>query len=131
MSDAAGQPAGLVLNCVSVHAFCNVVNRDGSCLGSSTLTRAMFAWVPNDPAGSLTVAVRLAPFALLVFLDVETVNLGSNFRLEQSAAWNGVLTVTGSPSAGLAGSAPAPVIVSVIDSGAQLVGLTMNFSRSM
>ena len=46
MFDAAGQPAGFVLNCAAVHAFCSVVRREGSCLGRSTLTSLMFAWVP-------------------------------------------------------------------------------------
>src|SRR6202167_1926833 len=41
--DAAGHPAALASNCAAVHAFCNVVNRDGNCLGRSTLTDAMFA----------------------------------------------------------------------------------------
>ena len=43
ITDAAGHPAGLASNCAAVHAFCNVVRRDGSCLGRSTLTFAMFA----------------------------------------------------------------------------------------
>ena len=94
MFDAAGQPAGLVLNCAAVHAFCSVVRREGSCLGRSTLTSLMFAWVPRA-AGTVSFAVRLAPLALLVLPLVETANLGLNFRLEQSAAWNGVLTVDG------------------------------------
>ena len=47
MIDAGGHPAGLVLNCAAVHAFCSVVRREGSCLGRSTLTLLMFAWVPE------------------------------------------------------------------------------------
>ena len=46
MSDSEGQPAGLASNCAFVHAFCNVVNRDGNCFGRSTLTNPMFACVP-------------------------------------------------------------------------------------
>ena len=38
-TDAAGQPAGLASNCAAVHAFCNVVNLEGSCLGRSTFNR--------------------------------------------------------------------------------------------
>ncbi len=49
--DAAGQPAGFASNCAAVHAFCSVVSREGSCLGRSTLTCAMFASLPTDPAG--------------------------------------------------------------------------------
>ena len=51
-TDAAGQPAGLVLNCAAVHAFCSVVRREGSCLGSSTLTCFdVRVWVPSGPVG--------------------------------------------------------------------------------
>ena len=32
INDGAGHPAGLELNCAAVHAFCNVVNRDGNSL---------------------------------------------------------------------------------------------------
>ena len=53
--------------------------------------------------GSVSFAVRLAPSALLVLPWVETVKLGLNLRLEQSAAWNGALALTGVWSAGLAG----------------------------
>ena len=42
-TEAAGQPAGFVSNWAEVHAFCNVVNLEGSCFGRSTLTREMFA----------------------------------------------------------------------------------------
>ena len=41
--DAAGQAAGLASKTAAVHAFCNVVNLDGNCLGRSTLTLEMFA----------------------------------------------------------------------------------------
>ena len=51
MIDAAGQFAGFASNVAAVHAFCNVVKRDGSCFGRSTLTSAMFASLPTDPAG--------------------------------------------------------------------------------
>src|ERR1039457_6336045 len=71
-TDAAGQPAGFVLNCAAVHAFCNVVRREGSCFGRSTLTEAMFDCAPG---GKTTFASRLAPRALDVFPDVETLNL--------------------------------------------------------
>ena len=49
MIEAAGQPAGLVSNCLAVQAFCNVVKRLGNCSGSSTLTCLMFAYVPAGP----------------------------------------------------------------------------------
>ncbi len=42
--DAAGHAAGFALNTLSRHAFCNVVNREGSCLGRLTFTERMFAY---------------------------------------------------------------------------------------
>src|SRR6202167_3532688 len=57
--DAAGHPAAFASNCAAVQAFCSVVNRDGSCLGRSTLTKAMFASCPCAPLGSETFASRL------------------------------------------------------------------------
>src|SRR3977135_2963339 len=38
MTDAAGHAPGFASNVAAGQAFCNVVNRDGSCLGRSTLT---------------------------------------------------------------------------------------------
>ncbi len=49
--DPAGHEAGLALNVASVHAFCNVVSREGSCLGRFTLTERMFACVPSGAFG--------------------------------------------------------------------------------
>ena len=51
MSDAAGHPAGLVLNCAAVHAFCSVVSREGSCLGRSTLTSSDVRLGPRGAVG--------------------------------------------------------------------------------
>ena len=42
--ESAGQLAGFASNTWEVHAFCRVVNRDGSCLGKSTFTDLMFDW---------------------------------------------------------------------------------------
>ena len=53
----------------------SVVNLEGSCLGSSTLTFAMFDCAP---AGNVSFASRLAPLALDVLPEVETVNFGRN-----------------------------------------------------
>ena len=50
-TDAAGQFAGFASNVAAVQAFCSVFSRDGSCLGSSTLTFAMFASVPCGVLG--------------------------------------------------------------------------------
>ena len=49
--EAAGQVAGFVLNVLSVHAFCSVVRREGSCFGRLTLTERMLAWVPSGALG--------------------------------------------------------------------------------
>ena len=47
----------------------------------------------------MTVAVRLAPSALLVFPLVETEKPGANFRLAQFVTWNGIDTGELAPSA--------------------------------
>jgi len=51
MTDSGGQLAGFVSNALAVHAFCSVVKREGSCLGSSTLTDLTLASVPIEPGG--------------------------------------------------------------------------------
>ena len=43
ITDGPGHAAGFASNCAFVQAFCSVVNRDGSCFGSSTLTLAISA----------------------------------------------------------------------------------------
>jgi hypothetical protein len=48
--DWAGHAAGLVSKVLSTHAFCNVLNREGNCLGRLTLTERTFA---SDPHGAL------------------------------------------------------------------------------
>ena len=98
MNEADGQPAGLASNCAAVQAFCSVVNRDGSCIGSSTLTFVMFAWLPCGALGSVTLVTRSAPSALLVFPLVETENFGANFRLVQLLTSNGIDTGEATPS---------------------------------
>ncbi len=50
-TDAAGQFAGFASNVAEGQAFCSVVSLEGSCLGSSTLTFAMFASVPCGVLG--------------------------------------------------------------------------------
>src|SRR4029077_14891087 len=118
--DASGHPAGLVLNCASVHAFCNVVKRAGSCLGSVTRTFAMFASPPPvcGPPLEVTFTVRLAPLALLVLAAVEAANPGLNGKLAQFAAWNAFDT----PVVALWVLVTDPLT----DNGEQLVGLKMN-----
>ena len=75
INDGAGHPAGFELNCAAVHAFCNVVNREGSCFGRSTLTCLMFASWPQRArgVGQLHVQARTGGFAGLAHC-VEVVN---------------------------------------------------------
>ena len=121
MNDAEGHPAGFASNCLSVHAFCRVVRREGSCNGNSTLTFAMFAWLPCGSFGSVTFVTRSAPSALLVLPLVETENLGVNFRLAQFVTWNGTPILSVFPS--------LEWIVPVTSILLQLVGLNWKLSR--
>src|ERR1700722_4469648 len=84
MTDAAGQLAGFASKTAAVHAFCSVVSREGSALGSSTLTRLMFA--SYGPAGYPSLTVRLAPFAREVFPEVDAVSFGLNASTAQLVA---------------------------------------------
>jgi hypothetical protein len=43
ITDGVGHPAGFALNCAPVHAFCSVVNREGSCLGRLSFAAMKFA----------------------------------------------------------------------------------------
>ena len=86
----------------------------------------MFACVPSA-AGERELRVRLAPSALLVFPDVETLNVGFERqvlavrRLKRRRDRHGRLT------AGLEGP-PRAGDVFEIAIGLQLVGLSMNFA---
>src|ERR1700683_2444029 len=81
----------------------------------------MFAWVPNDPAGSSTLVARLAPSALLVFPLVETVNFGVKLNALQCVTWNGTPIVSILFS--------LEWIVPVTSILLQLVGLNWKFER--
>src|SRR5580704_3216881 len=83
--DAAGHAAGFASKTAAVHAFCSVVSRDGSALGSSTLTFAMFA--SYGPAGYPSLTCRLAPPALLAFPDVDASSFGLNADTAQLVTW--------------------------------------------
>jgi hypothetical protein len=119
--DAAEQAAGFALNVLSGHAFCNVVNLDGSCFGRSTLTFPMFAWEPNAALGYASSTCRLAPFALDVFPDVETLNCGLKPSTAQLVTWNGTDTLLEEPST----LDTLPVTLN----GSQFVGLNVNPGR--
>ena len=86
-SDSFAQLKRVVLRTVFArHAFCSVVRREGSCLGSVTNTDLMFAW----PAGCVIVVTRLAPLAFDGLPLVEAVNVGLNASPAQPSAWNGL-----------------------------------------
>ena len=78
--EAVEQAAGLALNVLAGHAFCSVDRREGSCLGRSTLTFAMFVWVPCGVLGYVSFTDRLAPLRRVVLPEVETLKFGLNPR---------------------------------------------------
>src|SRR4051794_25446819 len=86
--DSAGHEVGLAANVASRHAFCNVVRRDGSCLGSVTFTLLTLA----PPDGIVSVVSRRAPFER----DTRALLAAANFGLNDSAAqfwtWNGLVS---------------------------------------
>src|SRR5580704_4814395 len=84
MSEPTGHDAGFAANVASGQACWIVVNRAGSCLGSTTPTLRMLACTP---LGNVVLTVRLAPSCLLVFACVLTVKTGWNGRTAQFAAW--------------------------------------------
>ncbi len=100
MNAPAGQPAGFALNCASVHAFCNVVNRAGNAVGIVRSTLWMFA----SPGFCATFTVRLAPLALLAFPTVLAVRVGLNGRFWQPPTWKRLLSGVALP--GLSGELP-------------------------
>ncbi len=118
ITDAAGHDAGFASNVASGHAFCSVVNREGSCLGSSTLTCAMF---DCGPEGNASFASRLAPSAFEVLPDVATLNFGPNDSPAHPATANGVDTSLCVPC--------EPGDDAVMFCCAQFVGLKMNPGR--
>jgi len=110
----------LAANVASGHAFCSVLRREGSVLGSVTSTDLMFA----PPAGWLIVDSRLAPFCLEVFELVVALNVGANDRPEQPSTGNGDLAAATAPS--------EPVNVDSVNSGVvQFVGLRSKPWRSI
>ena len=79
--EPAGQLNGFAAKVASGHAFCSVLRREGSCLGSATSTDLMFAC----PEGWLIVVSRLAPFGLFGFPPVLAEKLGC--ERERAAAF--------------------------------------------
>src|SRR3977135_4373461 len=115
--EPAGQPAGLVANCASPHAFCNVVRREGRVSGSMTST----LWRLASPGLWAIFTSNEAPMALLVFPCVETLKDGLNGRFAQLAAWKGLETPALAPAVEVI-VAPTPIAL-------QFVGLNMNPDR--
>src|ERR1700686_5192379 len=118
MSEPAGHDAGFWLNVTSGQACWIVVSREGSALGSVTATLPMFACPGAEP----TLTSRLAPFFLLVFACVETVNVGLNGSSLHPLAWKRLETFALAPCVEV--TAPVSAI------GVQFVGLNVNPGRS-
>ena len=87
-NEPLGQWNGSASKVAARHAFCSVVSREGSLMGSCTLTDRMFAW----PAGWLIVVSRLAPLALEVLALLAAVNAGLKASLPHSVTENGVVS---------------------------------------
>src|SRR5664279_3402361 len=123
-SDSFGQDAGFASKTAARHAFCSVVRRDGSCLGSETLTERMLASPPPGcgPPLEVTFTSRLAPDALLACPAVDTEKDGLNGRVAQPAAWKRLESGACAP--------PIEVTVALMAFGSQLVGLNVKPGRS-
>ena len=63
-----------------LQAFCSVVRREGSCLGSDATTERMFAWW----SGCVSVTVRLAPLARDGVGGLSAANVGLKARLSHA-----------------------------------------------
>src|SRR6476646_3687183 len=113
-NDPGGQWNGFDSNVAAGHAFCSVVRRDGSSLGSCTLTDLTFAW----PGISLSVVSRLAPLAFDVFALLFALNEGLNFRALHAVSCSGLDRFCVAPN--------VDVIVDSVASGEQLVGFNRN-----
>src|SRR5580692_10082886 len=109
-----GHVYGFALNTASEHAFCSVVSREGSCLGSCTSTDLTF----EPPAGTLSVVSRLAPLAFEVFAPAADPNDGLNASAPQLLTWNGIDVLCVAPS--------VDVSVVSVASAPQLLGLRRN-----
>ena len=92
--DSFGQFDGFASKVASTHAFCSVVSRDGSCLGSVVTTEPMFAC----PEGCVMFTLRLAPFAREVLLLEVALKSGLKASDEQFSTWNGEDTSADEPS---------------------------------
>ena len=114
---SARQLTGFAANVASGQAFCSVVKREGSCLGSSTNTDFMFA----SCAGWVRLTCRLAPFSFEVFALVAVLNDGLNASALQLPTWKGV----DRPCVAL----NVEVSVDSVARAPQLVGLKMNEGR--
>src|SRR5437660_607411 len=119
MFDPSSHDSGLASKTFARQAFWIVVSREGSAIGRATFVFAM----PATPRPcEVTLTRRAAPSSLLFFASLLASNIGWNGRLAQLAVWKGVDPAAIAPC--------APVKVSVIASGLQLVGLNWKAGRS-
>src|SRR5437763_3497370 len=110
--EPSSHASGLASKTCAKQAFWIVVSREGNAIGRVTFVFA----IPATPRPcEVTRTRRLAPSALLVFASLLASKVGWNGRLAQFAAWKGDEPAAIAPC--------APVRVSVIASGLQLVGL--------
>src|SRR5205807_4516692 len=119
MLEPSGQEAGSAAYVAARQAFWIVVRREWSTDGMVRLVLPMFAC----PGAEVTRTLKVAPLALLACPATLASSLGLNGRLAQLAAWNGEVAGADAPC--------APVIVPLISSGLQLVGLNWKPGRSM
>src|SRR6478672_5932247 len=119
MLEPSGQEAGLAAKVTARQAFWMVVRRDGRSAGIVRLVLPMFAC----PGAEVTRTLKAAPWALLACPTTLASSFGLNGRLAQLAAWNGEVADADPPC--------APVIVPVISSRLQLLGLNWKPGRSI
>src|SRR5437764_11758536 len=119
MLEPSGQEAGFAANVAARQAFWIVVRRDGRTAGIARLVLPMFAC----PGAEVTRTLKVAPLALLACPTTLACSFGLKGRLAQLAAWNCEVAGADAPC--------APVIVPLISSGLQLVGLNWKPGRSM
>src|SRR4051794_27468333 len=94
--------------------------------GSVTWALAMLAFAP---CGKVRTALKAGTCARLVPPLRLRASFGAKFNEAQSAAWKGLVTVTGWSSESEPKSRPEPSTVEAVEVGAQLVGLRTNSGR--
>src|SRR6478736_129965 len=113
-------------NCTRVQIVLKCPCSMNSECGSVTWILLMFASLPRG----FSTARNFGLSPLLVPPNRWRLSLGLNPSDAQSAAWNGLVTVTGSLSPGAAKSRPEPSTVLAVEVRLQLVGLNTNSGLS-